>query len=235
MKSFLKFTIILLILVVSNLSFAQKVYLNGVEITGIKNQTFQNATVNINSSGDVLIQAEGYKVERVELVDRGTAGQETTKMTGNSSNQTTKTTNTTTMQNNSNTGSKTPPVDPGSSSLTKRYWLVTQSNAPQMVHWSIEIYVNGVFYKSLNTSEQFAPQEVTKFLHPGRNSIVINATKNTASGEQTSNSSQHWYQIVVGEGHAEGATVIIDNPNVTMSVSNSQSPPLRRELILTAQ
>jgi len=45
---------------------AAKVYLNGVEVTGITNQTFEGATVSIDAQGDVHIQAEGYRVQVIE-------------------------------------------------------------------------------------------------------------------------------------------------------------------------
>lgn len=41
---------------------AANVYLNGVDITGVTNQTFEKATVHIDSDGNVRISAPGYAV-----------------------------------------------------------------------------------------------------------------------------------------------------------------------------
>ena len=38
------------------------VYLNGVNITGVTNQTFEKATVHIDAQGNVHIKAPGYAV-----------------------------------------------------------------------------------------------------------------------------------------------------------------------------
>jgi len=40
-----------------------KIFLNGVDITGVKNQQFEDADVKIDSEGNVLINAPQYKVE----------------------------------------------------------------------------------------------------------------------------------------------------------------------------
>lgn len=44
-------------------SWAVTVYLNGVPITGVPNQTFNNCTVTTDASGNVYIDAPAYKVE----------------------------------------------------------------------------------------------------------------------------------------------------------------------------
>ena len=44
-------------------SWAVTVYLNGVPITGVPNQTFKNCTVTTDASGNVYIDAPAYKVE----------------------------------------------------------------------------------------------------------------------------------------------------------------------------
>ena len=44
-------------------SWAVTVYLNGVAITGVPNQTFKNCTVTTDASGNVYIDAPAYKVE----------------------------------------------------------------------------------------------------------------------------------------------------------------------------
>ena len=44
-------------------AWAVTVYLNGVAITGVPNQTFKNCTVTTDASGNVYIDAPAYKVE----------------------------------------------------------------------------------------------------------------------------------------------------------------------------
>ena len=45
---------------------ARSIYLNGVDITHVKDQTFRNTTVHIDKNGNVHIDAPGYKVRVVD-------------------------------------------------------------------------------------------------------------------------------------------------------------------------
>jgi len=46
-------------------SHARSVFLNGVKIDGLNNQTFKRATVHIDARGDVYITAKGYSVKEL--------------------------------------------------------------------------------------------------------------------------------------------------------------------------
>ena len=52
----------LLALLLPGTALAASVYLNGVKIDGVTNQTFQNCQVNIDAHGNVHITAKGYAV-----------------------------------------------------------------------------------------------------------------------------------------------------------------------------
>ncbi|MFH1810941.1 MAG: hypothetical protein ABIJ09_19525 [Pseudomonadota bacterium] len=63
-------TIVSALLVVAAMSTAgiasaKSVYLNGVNIDGVANQTFENCTVEIDAQGNVHIKAKGYQVKQV--------------------------------------------------------------------------------------------------------------------------------------------------------------------------
>jgi hypothetical protein len=45
---------------------ARSVYLNGVEITHVTDQTFNNTTVHIDKDGNIHIEAPGYKVKVID-------------------------------------------------------------------------------------------------------------------------------------------------------------------------
>lgn len=53
-------------LAVSHTSFARAVYLNGVDISTVRNQTFKKVTVTIDPNGDIRIDAPNYQVEVLE-------------------------------------------------------------------------------------------------------------------------------------------------------------------------
>ncbi len=51
-----------------NTSFLKKMtFLNGVNIEGIKNETFENVNVKIDSKGNIYIESSQYEVSREEL------------------------------------------------------------------------------------------------------------------------------------------------------------------------
>ena len=52
-----------LLILPTSTAWAVTVYLNGVAITGVPNQTFKNCTVTTDASGNVYIDAPAYKVE----------------------------------------------------------------------------------------------------------------------------------------------------------------------------
>jgi len=53
----------------SGVAIAKTIYLNGVDISGVRNQRFERCTVFIDGEGDVHISCEGYKVEVVDAED----------------------------------------------------------------------------------------------------------------------------------------------------------------------
>src|SRR5215510_13246247 len=52
----------------------RSIFLNGVKIDGVTNQTFRGCDVTIDAAGNVLISARGYSVERKEVKEVGAAG-----------------------------------------------------------------------------------------------------------------------------------------------------------------
>src|SRR5262249_25628635 len=51
----------------------RSIFLNGVKIDGVTNQTFRGCDVTIDAAGNVLISARGYSVERKEVKEVGAA------------------------------------------------------------------------------------------------------------------------------------------------------------------
>jgi len=63
----------ILILLLAAPALAGEVYLNGVNVTGVTNQTFEKAKVTIDGNGDVHIDAPGYQVQKVSVNSSGQA------------------------------------------------------------------------------------------------------------------------------------------------------------------
>lgn len=64
MRSFCSALLAMLALAASDLAQAKSVYLNGVNIDGVANQTFENCSVEIDAQGNIHIKAKGYQVKQ---------------------------------------------------------------------------------------------------------------------------------------------------------------------------
>jgi hypothetical protein len=53
--------------------------------------------------------------------------------------------------------------------------------------------------------------EITKYLQPGPNKVLVAATKHVEAGRKSA-SAAAYVKVIVGEGEAGGNNVMIDNP-----------------------
>ena len=208
-------------------ALAQDVYLNGVRITGVKNQQFDNASVRIDAQGNVKILAPQYRVDRLDTTDRGPAG--TTKISATSGPAKSRPASIAPQQS---TSVESPPAG-GGSGLTRRYWLVAEVHDPGMVQYRIEVRINGRLVGSFTDADPPAPMEVTEYLRPGRNAVRVTAEK--LNGTRRSESSRHWMRVVVADGHIEGTAVVIDRPGVIFTRNAAQTDRASQEYNLSAQ
>ena len=210
-------------------AMAQEIYLNGVKITGVRNQEIENATVTIDGRGNVKILAPQYRVERIDATDRGPSGA-TTKIT--SSGQAPRNgTSTVSSQGSSNVA---PPPEGGGSGLSRRYWLVAEVSDPGLIQYRIEVRINGRLVRSFTDADVPPPMDVTEYLREGRNAVRITAEKINEGGRR-SDSSRHWLRVVVADGHIEGTAVVIDRPGVIFTRNAAQTDRASQEFTLNAE
>jgi hypothetical protein len=94
--------------------------------------------------------------------------------------------------------------------VTKKYLLYAESNAPGLVQYDIDIFVNSVWVKRISDDERQANFDITPHMRKGKNIIHFTATKNVGQGRR-STSPQNTLRVIVGEGNIGGDTVMIDN------------------------
>jgi hypothetical protein len=189
---------------------AGSVFLNGVNIDGVTNQKFDHANVRIDERGNVLIDAPGYAVKTVQPGMQGGMTLTNPGMTG--------------------TGVQMVPQP----QVTRRYWLVTEQTVPGMTEYDIDVYVNAKWIRKLRNSEEQIVTEVTKFLQPGRNTVLLTAHK-VSNGPRKSFSPEHLFQVILGEGNVGGDNVMIDNPLVKFKVSAADAEDQSREFTFTSR
>ncbi len=204
------------VLLAPALAAAGSVFLNGVNIDGVTNQTFQNCTVTIDGAGNILIQAKGYAV--------GNPGAQNTFPPSGAAPQ----------------QAVAPGVPPAPvpaavpSVVTQRYWLVTEKAAPGMSQYDIDLFINSKFVRKFLDDEEHVVMEVTKYLVPGQNKLVFVAKKNLASARRSS-SPQHYFRIVIGEGDSGGRNVMIHRKDIDYKRTALETKDFSDEFFVTAR
>ena len=202
-----------MIMLLSSLALAGSVYVNGVNVDALRNQTFEDVTVFIDAQGNVRVDAPQYEIE---VVDQGPSATPPT-----------------------NTGT-TPPVKPvaspptttetgaplpGSSGVAAgSWWLVTEDNGSG--GHSVSVYLNGVLARKVRSGEPQLIDDITGWLKPGSNQVRIVSDSRSASGGTL--------YVYLGTGNNDSGTVVMDPPKVQFGVGQSRSGEYERTYSIQA-
>ena len=117
---------------------------------------------------------------------------------------------------------------------TRRYWVVTEK-VPSKTQFDIDLFINGKWVRKFLDDEKHTVLEVTPHLKTGPNKLIFRAKKNLSSGERVSQSPQHYFRIVVGEGKVGGRNVMITRTLVDYRRTALETLDFNDEYVLTAQ
>lgn len=197
------------------LALLGSVFLNGVKIDGVTNQTFRGCDVTIDSSGNVLITAKGYRVERSEqkTENGGAPGQ--------------------TVIVQQSEAAPTQPAVPGRP--TKRYFLISMQNRTGATQYDVDVLVNGKFVGTVRSKEMQVIKEITGWVHDGGNQVVMSAKKNYGGGARVSSSLADYFKIIVGEGTENAGKVVIENPLVEFKRTADETSNQSQEFTFKAR
>ncbi|HEY0094161.1 MAG TPA: hypothetical protein VGB96_07550, partial [Archangium sp.] len=126
------------------------------------------------------------------------------------------------------------PVDTAPARLTRRYWLVTEQSAVGMAEYDIDLYVNSRWVRKLRNGEDQVIAEITRELQPGKNTVLMMAHK-VAGGSRRSESPQHVFKVIIGEGNEGGGNVMIDNPLIRFQRTAAETADQSEEFTLTTR
>ncbi len=200
----LKSSLLFVALLAAPAGWAGSVFLNGVNIDGVAGQKFEKATVRIDDKGNIHIDAPGYAVRQVEGAPAAKTGAAAAAAAA---------------------GAEAAHAAP---KLTKRYFLVTEQNAPGMTEFDVDVFINSKWIRKLRSDEDQIVTEVTRYLQPGKNTVLFTAKKN--SGEtRRSYSPEHYFRVLVGEGNVGGDNVMIDDPVVNFRRNASEAQDVSQE------
>lgn len=143
----------------STSAWAKKIYLNGVEITEMRNRTFKDVSVRLGPNGHVFITGKQYKVVR----KTAQGAQPARRSLPARPKAPTKRTQTT---------------------FNKNYLLVFQRSGNEGSGYKINISINGKKIRALGLNVNQDIIQLNRYLHKGRNTLVIEALKlkKTAKG-----------------------------------------------------
>jgi hypothetical protein len=165
------------------------VFLNGVNIEGVRSQTFEKCkTVRIDEKGDLYLDCPGYQVETSA---QGAAAPAAAVQPAAPAPAT--------------------PVAAASAtpgSITKHYFLVTEQSDGAAAQYDVDVFVNSKWLRKVRSGDEQLVLDITSSLKPGPNKVLFAATKRAPrAGPATS-----YVKLIVGEGESSGAQVLIDNP-----------------------
>lgn len=126
------------------------------------------------------------------------------------------------------------PVKNQGGPVSRRYFLVSETNLPGMVQYDLDIFVNSVWVKRVSHEDAQTVTEVSKYLRKGKNTVHITATK-TMTGGRRSASAQHYLKVIIGEGNIGGNNVMIDNPIVEYKRKASEVTKFSDEFSVTGR
>jgi hypothetical protein len=217
-------------------ALAGSVFLNGVRIDGVTNQTFAKvASVRIDEQGNVHIDAPAYAVKTVSVPSAPAPAPAPAPVAAAPAPAPTTAQAPAPAPAPAVAPAPTPaPTDSAPARITRRYWLVTEQSVPGMTEYDIDLYINSKWVRKLRNNEDQVITDITRELLPGKNTVLMMAHK-VAAGSRRSESPQHVFKVIIGEGNEGGGRVMIDNPLLRFQRTAAQTEDQSEEFTLTTR
>jgi hypothetical protein len=185
---------------------AGTIYVNGVDVTGLRGQSFDNVTITFDSNGDVHISAPQYEIEVVDPT-AATVPPPTTSPTPPPA-------------------AIPEPAPPEPSGVAEgRWWLITEDNGS--VGHSVEIIINDVRVQTVKSGGEQLIEDVAAWLRPGTNKIRMVSISMDAGGGAL--------YIYLGTGSNDSGTLVMDTPDVQFGLGASRSGTYTRDYTIEVQ
>jgi hypothetical protein len=193
------------LLAIAPAAMARKVFLNGVDITGLKNKTFKNATVHIDENGDIHLNAPGYKVQ---VVDSDPGSQPATEAD---------------------------PEGGANPLLRMRLFLATNPSPGGRAQYDLNVTVNGVVRKVIEAGSPAVVMEVSSWFKKGANTVTVTATKDTAGGRKSVSSADELQLLIgFGDDTGKKVQMKQSDIKVNFKCNASQTSTLKQTYSINA-
>ena len=181
-KIITRFSLIAFLLIPAMAAADPTVTLNGVDITGLKNQTFENTSITFDAHGNIQIVAPQYKILTADNKESPSAPSPSAAAP------------TSVPDNNWQTPVNI--IDPvgkyadgNEATLPNNIqptMLLAQFNQPGLLGYNVDIFINGQYVKTFTQSQPQQSLNVTQYLHQGRNEFRYRTTKAADAGASSS-------------------------------------------------
>ena len=167
----------LLGLVLPKQAEARRVYLNDVPINSVRDQTFTNVSVRIDSMGNVYIYGKQYQVK----IQGPASPTPPSLRTPDSTATTPEPTPTTTDPTPSSSGKVTIPSRYAvGEAPVEKYVLLIQRTSARASGYAVKLRINGRLARNIPLHVEQDVVDITPFLKKGSNEIVLEASKMNA-------------------------------------------------------
>lgn len=186
-------------------AMARKVFLNGVDITGLRSQTFKNANVHIDENGDIHLDAPGYKVQ---LVDNDPG---------------------------SDPGSEAGADGGANPLLRMRLFLATNPSQGGRAQYDLKVKVNGVERKVIKGGSSAVIMEISVWFKKGANKVEVTAVKNLAGGRKSVSSADELQLLIgAGDEVGSKVKMNQDDIKINFRCNASQTGTIKKVYTINA-
>src|SRR5438128_9243253 len=135
----------------TTLLLAASIFLNGVNIDGVRGQNFEKCrSVRIDDKGNLQLDCPAYQAENAGGGGAAPVVLPSIPVAG---------------------ASVVPP------SLSKHYFLVTEQTDGATAQYDVDVYVNSRWVRKVRGGDEQIVLNITRFLSPGGNKLLFAATK----------------------------------------------------------
>ena len=213
------------------------VTLNGVSISGVANQRFENVNVVIDAQGNLDIQAKGYAVRAAAPAarPRSPARRPPGRAAHRSPRRTPRPPRPSSPRPSPGPAmvANASPTQPGR--LTRRYFLATEQSLPDGTQYDVEVFINASWIRVVKSSDPQVVTEITRYLRPGANKVTLSCSKKLQGVERRSTSADVTLKVVVGAGNVGGDHVMIDDPLAVMTRTAAEVDDKVEEFVFEAR
>jgi hypothetical protein len=190
-----------MLLWLATVAFGGSLYVNGVNVDGIRNQTFKGCEVTIDAAGNIHVTAPGYNIT---VVDDGKKRRAPTDLPAELPGATLATL----------PAEQAAAAPPPTSMLPAATWWLLAEDAGSSGH-QVVVYVNGARVVTVSSGAGHTLRDLGPYLRPGNNTVRVESTSVASSSGSLS--------VVLASGESRSGTVVLGEAKVRYGTAGAGS------------